>query len=200
MVPVKVPDPPKEDHSQRPIHAHALNDMLSKRGRYFGSRFVTVKDLAITEEEFHCFEQKQGFQTLSEKNYPPELKIAVEVWREVLGSGIKESSLGMTKSDAVKKALQHHKLSVTAVKRIANIVVSDKSRTLLKDTITTSHNRNEPHHPYYSKSLADAVSVWKRIEGGSNLKNLAKTILESFYSENGDNQNELIQIMVAPGQ
>ena len=183
----------------RPLSANHLNSIYEEISPDI-SDYVIATSLVITKDEFNRFGRECGLGSSTEKDYPRELQIALEVWREVLGDGIKESSLNKSKSKAVKNALMRYNLKTdTEINRIANVVVSDKTGPHSNAITTTEHSRNEPGHPYYSKSLEIAVDVWKRIEGGSNLKNLANMILESFYSEHGDNQTELIRIMVAPG-
>ncbi len=160
--------------------------------------------LSITKEEFHRFDSEHN----AEKNYPLELRIAVEVWREVFGNGIKESSLNKFQSDAVEEAIKsRHSLKAVPVGRISQVVVADKKGSKLTETTTTPHNINRPDHQYYSECLASAVDFWGRIKDYPNYKDFAPIMLEGLYSPSGENlgsglsgnQKELIRLMVAPG-
>ncbi len=161
----KLPDSPDKDRSPRPIHAHILNDMLDKRGKYFGSRFVTLKDLAITEKESHRFEQEQGLQILTENDYPPELRIAVEVWREVFSQGLTPQSPLQSKYEMVDDALELYNLGEeTQAGRIKRVIVDGSPTKKIEEPTTTKHSKNEHGHPHHAPLLEIAVMLWQNRE------------------------------------
>ena len=186
------------------LSSHHLGETLDNISPYNSEGLVIGTTLSITKEEFCRFDSEHN----AEKNYPSELRIASEVWREVFGNGIKESSLNKFQSDAVKEAIEsRHSLKAIPVKRISQVVVEDKSGSKLAETTTTPHNKNRQGHPYYSECLASAVDFWERIKDYPNYKDFAPIMLESLYSPSGENlgsglsgnQKELIRLMVAPG-
>jgi len=205
----------RQKRTAKPLSTQQVNEILNKYNldefelavleevsEYSPQKFYYRSGInyAIKDKEFHQFTQKQNFKIHIEGDYPLELQVAIEVWQKVLGYGIKTSSLNKSKSKAVKDALRPYNLKKTAVlDRIADVVVADKSGKILTETTTTIHSRNEPDHPDYSKSLEIAVDIWKRIKGGSKLKDHANVILESVHSTLGINQKKLIRLMVAPG-
>ena len=104
-------------------------------------------------------------QALTENSFPPELKIAVETWREIFGAGIRPilpPATPKTKKGIVLDHLRGRDVTGDQADRIAAVIVSDKSGSKSWEFIEPPCARDETDsdHPHYSKPLNVAMKMF----------------------------------------
>ncbi len=156
---------------------NAMSDQEQKSTHINGQpKTILIGDFfAITNEEINRFEIEHSIET----GYPKELRIAVEIWREVFGDGIKPSTPPQNQHDMVRDALKPY----NSVERIRYIIVADKSTSPVTEPTTTEHTRNEQGHPHHAPLLEIAVKTWKECKGLVPYKAGAETWLKLFHED-----------------
>ena len=158
--------------------------------------YMTGIDYAIKDKEFHRFEQKHGIIPAIAEGYPPELKIAVEVWSRVFAYGLKLQSPPQNQHDMVRGELKPYNLADHTIERIRYILVGDKSKALVTESTTSDHNRNEEGHIYYSRLLEIAIKLWSECKSLNSKKK--KTWLELFYEDLGTREVTALLKLINP--
>ena len=154
-------------------------------------------DLSITKEELHRFELEQNIHVKTEEDYPPELRIAIEVWNKVFAHGLTPQNPPLSQHDMVRDALRPYKLE-DGVERIRYILVTGKSTSPVIEPTTTEYSRNEQGHPHHAPLLEIAVKLWEACKDLVPYKAGAKTWLELFHKDLKANKRDGILELTNP--
>ncbi len=183
--------------SPKHLSSHHFDTILENISPYNSEGLLIGTDLSITKEEFCRFELEQNIHVKTEEDYPPELRIATEVWDKVFAHGLTPQNPPLSQHDMVRDALRPYKLE-DGVERICYIVTVERSKSKVTEFTFPEHQRNEEGHPHHAPLLEIAIKLWEACRDLDPYKAGAKTWLEIFHKTLGVNESKAILELTNP--